>query len=440
VKRTTLAIAVAMCAVLFAADVASAAGFEVAELSGKQLGNAYAGKAASGSDAAIAFFNPAGMTLFDKSMVSVPVHLLISRGSWKDGGSTGSPFLGGPPLNGSDGGDPGGPTFIPCLYFVWVANEDLRVGLSVNSPFGLVTEYDDGWQGRYNALKSSLTTLNINPSVAYRINDTFSAGLGISWMHAEAELTQTVDYGSIAAGAGVPGVLPQGADGFAGIDGDGDAFSWNFGFLLELGPDSRFGLAYRSRIEVDIDGDAKYHVPAAAAPITGAGAFTNTKGHTTLKLPDQVYLSYFTKVAEQWDFMADITWTGWSYFDEIRIKYDNPSQPTTVMPEDWKDAVRYSVGANYRPADDWTLRAGLAYDESPIPSNTRTPRIPTNDRFWFALGVSWQIDEMFSADLAWMHVFIKDGNIDQTAPTGQRLKGHFEGDADIIGLQLNVSF
>ncbi|MEN8148701.1 MAG: outer membrane protein transport protein [Planctomycetota bacterium] len=439
-KRTTLAIAIALCALLFAADTANAAGFEVAELSVRQLGNAYAGKAASGSDAAIAFFNPAGMTLFEKSMVSVPIHLLQTRGSWNDDGSTGSPFLGSPPLSGDDGGDPGGFTVIPCMYFIWALNEDFRVGLSINTPYGLTTEYDDDWQGRYNALKSSLVTFNFNPSVAYRIDEMFSVGAGISWMHAEAELTQTVDYGSIAAGAGVPGVAPQGADGFAGIEGDGDAFSWNIGFLIELSENTRFGLAYRSRIMVNIEGDAEFDVPASAAPITGGGSFVDTKGATRLKLPDQLYLSFFTKVAEDWDVMADITWTGWSYFEEIRITYDNPNQPVTVMPEDWNDVLRYSVGANWRPREDLTVRIGMAYDESPIPSSTRTPRIPTNDRFWFALGVSWQIDEMMSADFAWMHVFIEDGDIDQDVVTGQNLQGKFEGSADVFGLQFNISF
>lgn len=439
-KQTSLAIVIALCAVLFAADVASGAGFEVAELSIRQLGNAYAGKAASGSDAAICFFNPAGMTLFEDSMISVPIHLLISRGSWNDDGSTGSPFLGSPPLDGTDGGDPGGMTVIPNLYFIWAATEDLRFGLAINSPFGLTTDYESEWQGRYNSLKSSLKTININPSIGYRIDKTFSIGGGISWMHAEAELSQTVDYGSIAAGAGVPGVAPQGADGYAGIEGDGNAFAYNLGLLLELSPATRIGVAYRSRTLVEIEGDSTYEVPSQASPIQGGGAFTNTGGQTRLKLPDQLYVSLYTEVSDQWALMADITWTGWSYFDEIRITYDNPNQPTTVMEENWKDVLRYSIGANYKASDDLLFRIGAAFDESPIPDDTRTPRIPTNDRVWFALGVSWQISETVSGDLSWMHIFIKDGEIDQTTPTGQRLVGKFKGSADVIGVQVNVSF
>jgi len=446
VKRTSVTIAVAICVLLIGASVASAAGFEVAELSVRQLGNAYAGKAASGSDAAIAYFNPAGMTLFDKNEFAVPIHLLSTRGSWNDDGSTGvGPPLGDGSLGGGDGGEPGGLTMIPNLYFIWVATEDLRVGLSINAPFGLTTEYDDGWQGRYHAIKSELKTLAVNPSVAYRIDEVFSVGAGVSWMYADAELTQEVDFGTIGfaalgPGAGLLGMVPQGTDGAAGIEGDSSAWGWNLGFLIEFSKFTRVGIAYRSGYLQKIEGDANFHVPDEASILKQSGAFKNTGGTVRLKLPDQFYISLYTEITDEWAFMADITWTGWSVFKELKVTYDNPNQPTTVMTQNWEDVLRYSIGATYKPTDALVLRIGGAYDESPIPDETRTPRIPMNDRWWFALGATWFIDDAWSVDLSWMHVFIKDGKIDDTTETGQRLRGRIEASADVLGLQVNFRF
>ena len=445
-KRTSVTIAVAVCVLLVGADVASAAGFEVAELSVRQLGNAYAGKAASGSDAAIAYFNPAGMTLFEENEIALPLHLLWTQGTWNDDGSTGvGPPLGDGSLRGGDGGEPGGMTFIPNLYFIWVATEDLRVGLSINAPFGLTTEYDDGWQGRYHAIKSHLTTMAVNPSVAYRLDEVFSIGAGFTWMYADAELSQEIDFGTIGfsqlgPGAGKLGMVPQGSDGYGAITGDSHAWGWNVGLLVEFSESTRMGFAYRSGFLQNIEGDSKYRVPSEASVLKQGGAFKNTGGATRLKLPDQFYVSLYTEVTDEWAIMADITWTGWSVFEELRITYDNPNQPTTVLPENWEDVMRYSLGATYTPTDDLVLRIGGAFDESPIPDETRTPRIPTNDRWWFALGASWYIDEAWSVDLSWMHVFIKDGKIDQTTQTGQRLKGKFKGSADVLGLQVNFRF
>jgi len=446
VKRTSVAIAIAFCVMLIGADVASGAGFEVAELSVRQLGNAYAGKAASGSDAAIAYFNPAGMTLFEGNSLSLPIHLLQTRGSWNDNGSTGiGQPLGDGSLGGGDGGDPGGMVVIPNLYFIWSATEDLKVGLSINSPFGMATEYDDGWQGRYVASLTELVTINVNPSVAYRLDEVFSIGAGISWQHAEAELTNEIDFGTIGwaalgPGAGKLGMIPQGTDGRGGVEGESDAIGWNIGLLIEFSKSTRIGLAYRSSILQNLDGDAKFKVPSEASVLKQSGAFKNTGGNVRLKLPDQFYISLYTEITDEWTFLADITWTGWSVFEEIKITYDNPNQPTTVIEENWNDVMRYSIGFNYKPMEDLVLRIGGAFDESPIPDESRSPRIPTNDRWWFALGASYQINEMFSVDLSWMHVFIRDGRIDQTTATGQRLKGSFEGDADVLGLQVNVSF
>jgi long-chain fatty acid transport protein len=422
------------------ADLALGAGFEVAELSGRTLGNAYAGKAASGDDAAIVYWNPAGMTLFKQHHVSIPFHLLVTRGDWDDEGSL---SVTGTTLGGGDGGDPGDSTPIPNIYGIYSFSDDIKFGIAINAPFGLKTEYDDDWQGRYFGTESELKTININPAVAYRLDETFSLGLGVSAQHAEATLKNQVDYGTIVFSQAGPqgGVFPESADGEAELEGDSWAFGINAGMLMEISETTRIGIAWRSRVVHQIkDGDAEFSVPGSASILKQAGLFKDTDADTRIGLPEQAYFSIFHQLNEEWDLLLDVTWTGWSRFNKLNVDFDNPAQPNSVTEYDWSDAMRYAVGATYRPMPELAIRFGGAFDESPIKDENRTPRIPTNDRWWLAIGAAYQVDDMFSVDLAWMHVFIRDGDIDLNSSTGQRLKGEFSGDADVFAIQVNVTF
>jgi long-chain fatty acid transport protein len=247
-----------------------AAGFEVAENSGKLLGHAYAGKAALAEDASTAFYNPAGLTRIKGFQAVFSYHALLPNGEWKDDGSTGA---GGGALGGGDGGDPGELVHLPCMYLVAPVDDNLRFGLSVNAPYGLKTEYNDGWQGRYHALTSELVTININPSVAWRIDEMFSVGFGVNIQRAEATLSSAIDFGAIAVDAlgmktaAMLGLLPETVDGEGEVTGDDWSFGWNIGVLVELDEKTRFGVAYRSPVRHTIEGDADFTVPSAAAPL-----------------------------------------------------------------------------------------------------------------------------------------------------------------------------
>jgi long-chain fatty acid transport protein len=442
VRRYSTIFAVVACLALIGAEAAYGAGFEVQELSTRSLGNANAGKAAAGEDAAIAFFNPAGMTLFKQMTLSVPVQALNTTGEFKNNGSS---YVAGGGIGGGDGGDPGGLSIIPSIYFIAPVMEDLAVGLSINSPFGLKTDYDSGWMGRYHALESDLKTYNVNAAVAYRFDEVFSVGAGVSWQYATATLSNAIDFGTIGfaqlgPGAGKLGLVPQGSDGEVELEGDSYGWGFNVGVLIEFSESTRLGIAYRSSVFHKIEGDTKFRVPSEASVLKGGGAFKNTDGEARLRLPPQAYVSFYTEITDEWAILADVTWTGWSSFEELNIRFDNRAQPTATTVYKWQDVMRYSIGANWKPLEGWTFRIGTAYDESPIPDSTRTPRIPTGDRYWAALGASWQISDMFSVDLSYAHIFIQNGRIDQTTSTGQRLKGTFEGSADILALQVNVAF
>ena len=192
-----------------------------------------------------------------------------------------------------------------------------------------------------------------------------------------------------------------------------------------------------------LQGTADFTAPAG---ITLPAAFTavlaDTDVSAAVDLPATLSLSLTTQVAPKWDLMADVTWTQWSSFKELRIKFDNPLKADSVQPENWDDTYKVSVGFNYRHNAQWTLRGGIAYDQTPIPdAESRTPRIPGNDRKWIAAGFSYAVSPELTADFAVAHLFVSDTSIDATdAAFGHNLSGTYESDINIVSAQVNWQF
>jgi long-chain fatty acid transport protein len=440
----------ACCISFIASGSASGAGFALIEQSVSGLGNAYAGGAASAEDASTIFYNPAGMVLLGKNQLIFGAHVVMPTVEFHNEGST-HVLQGatGIPLSGDNGGDGGVTKVIPNFYYSRKISDRFAVGLGINAPFGLATEYDDYWVGRYHAIESDLLSVNINPSIAYRITNYLSFGVGVSAQYLKAKLTNAIDFGTLdAVGAlGLPphalGLVPQLADGFAEIEGDSWGFGYNAGLMLELGKNTRIGAAYRSRIEHTLKGDADFsHVPAGlhAYPV-----FKDTDAEADITVPDSFSLSAFHQFNPHWMVMADFTWTNWQLFDKLAVDFDNPYQPNSTTTENWQDSYRASLGVTFVPDNNWIFRAGTAYDTSAVADKEhRTPRIPDGDRIWAALGLGYRVSKVVSFDAGYAHLFINDPQIDQD-PTGENairggLKGTFDADIDIISAQLNITF
>jgi long-chain fatty acid transport protein len=411
-------------------------------------GNAYAGAAAHTPDASTVYFNPAGMMMLDQDQVAGALHLILPESSFNNDGSTDG--LGGE-LMGSDD-DGGVNAVVPNLYWVASINDDMKFGLGVNAPFGLETDYDDDWVGRYNGLNSALRTVNVNPSLAYRVNDQLSIGGGLNIMYGDVDLSSMVDYGALCvalapASCAGSGTLPQQADGKAKLSADNSdniSTGWNLGLMFEVSPQTTIGLAYRSEIEMKVKGDANFRVPSQVTFLAGSGLFEDSDIKAKVNLPASFSFSLAHKI-DKFTWLADATWTGWSSFDELRIKYDNPAQPDSVTTEDWNDTMRYSIGLDYQYSDQWTWRTGLAFDESPVPnSEHRTARLPGNDRTWVSLGASYMHSSTLSLDFGYSHLFIKDAKVDNELESGpplnSTLKGEYEGSVDIVSIQMNWKY
>ena len=402
---------------------AQAAGFGLAEQSGSGLGNAFAGAAAIAEDASTIYSNPAGMTYIEGTQAVGILHLIKPSAEFNDAGST-KAFSAPATLvpAGGDGGDAGGLALVPNFYFMTPLTDNVKFGLGVNAPFGLKTEYDKDWIGRFQAVKSELKTVNINPSLAFKVNDQLSLGFGVSAMWAQAELTRS--FNRVLA-----------SESSVKIKGDDWGFGFNLGAIYQATNDTRIGLSYRSKIEQHLDGDARFGAALAA---------NNTDASADLTLPENLSLSVFSRLNDTWDLLADATWTRWSQFKELRVDFDN-TLPDAVTPENWNNTMRYSIATNYHYSDTLKFRAGLAYDEGAAGNQFRTARIPDNDRKWLTLGVGWQATPTTKLDVGYAHIFISDTKIDDdqtSADKGRngRLLGEYDASVDILSMQITHNF
>ncbi len=451
---------------LAGAGQAAAAAFALQENSGSGLGNAYAGGAAAAEDASTVWFNPAGMSHIGSKQVVGAVNGI--KPSIKFGNNASQPAANQP--LGDEGGDAGSWVAVPNLYLVVPLDQQWALGLGVNAPFGMITEYDSGWIGRFQAIKSQVKTYNINPAVSYKIGD-LSLGAGASYQHIQATFTSAVNYsGALLQAAAANGIAPtsptfaaiaQSTPGLASgadINGSDSAWGWNLGALYDISKDVRVGVAYRSAISYTVSGNINFSnpavpstVPPALAPTVNAlatgvntQALYNSGVSAKVKLPQSANLSYFQTLNDQFDVMADLQWTGWSSIQDLTfVRTDGTIVNST--PEHFKDVWRVSVGGNYHLNDNWMFRGGLAYDQTPIQDQYRTPRVPDEDRYWLALGAQYRPDKAWRFDLGGAYIWVSDtsinlnGNPPSTASYGL-INGNYNNSIVIVSGQVTYSW
>jgi len=416
----------AVLGVVAAAEPARAAGFYIKEQSVTGLGRAFAGESAMGEDASTIFFNPAAMTRLQGAEIDVGAHLLIPRAELENRGSTSTTRLpGGPavirPVTGSDGGNPYDPTPVPNAYMAYpLMGRDLWLGLGVSAPFGLANKYDAGWFGRYDSIETDLLTLDIAPSIAYRVNDWISIGGGVDIQYADAKLTNAIFTG------GATDVISK-------VEGDDWTVGYNVGILFEPIPSTRIGVHYRSKIEHTLEGN----ITVTGRP-GGPGA-----GTADLNLPDILAVGFAHDVTPRLTLMAEYNWYGWSNFEEIRVKQANVRDQ--VVEQHYDDTYSIAIGAQYKIDESWTVRSGFQYDQTPTVDNFRSTRTPDGDRYWLSAGASYNISENFAVDVAYTHVFIDKVDINTTqtvtAPVlTTNTRATSEGSVDIVAAALRYKF
>jgi len=418
---------------------ASAAFFALAEQSASGMGTAFAGGAAIAEDASTVWYNPAGMTRLDRPQLVVAGHYIdlniktnvISASSVQ-----------GIPIGGGAGKSPGESAFVPNFYYTHPITKEFSVGAGVNAPFGLATEYDSTWAGRYHAIKSEIKAINYNVSGAYKFNDALSGGVGVDYQHFKAELTQAVDFTTIcnvlgaaaACGGAAPAPGPFNVttnpnDGNAKVTADSNAWGYNLGLLAQLPNDFRVGVAYRSKMKQSLSGNFDITTPAnVPGGVLAATGLVNSGAKADVTLPASISVSAYQQVGPQWAIMADITRTNWSSIPELRIKFDS-GQQDSVVTLNLIDSYRYSVGATYKPNDAWILRGGLAYDQSPVtnPQDT-SPRLPDGDRTWIAIGAGLKASPNLNFDFGYAYIHVQGTQVRKTATGENTFRGNLSVD------------
>jgi len=428
-----------------------AAGFALIEQSVSGMGTAYAGTAASADSVDTLYFNPAGMTRLPGTQAGAAVHLILPQNRFDNDGTSYSPAFGGAPISGGDGGNASSLAAVPHAYLSHQLNDRTWLGLAINVPFGLSTEYDSDWVGRYHAIRSEVKTLNVNPSVAFKASDRISLAFGVSAMYLEGEFSNAIDFGLLnvipVSAGGLGGALgpvgPGQADGKSVIKGDSWGFGYNLGALFELSDATRIGVHYRSEVEQDIDGDVTFKVPHPALGLV----FKDGDVEATVDLPAMASISAFHQLNSEWAIVADYTWTGWSSIPELRFDFVDSTLPDGVTTFDWKDTDRVALGTIYRPTGStWTYRFGAAYDESPIrDAASRSARLPDNDRIWLTVGASFEARRNLQIDIGYAHLFIDDPKIAKTGLekedlTRGALKGSYDSSVDIFAVEARYTF
>jgi long-chain fatty acid transport protein len=458
IKISVLALGIAGA---LASGHAHAAAFQLKENSVKAQGRAMAGAGSALGDASVVVNNPAVMSTFTEKAIQVDVTAIDLSYQFTGGGSAaaGSPLQ--QPLTGGDGGDAGGLAAVPAMAIVLPLSdrfEYLTVGAMVSAPFGLKTEYDRDWVGRYHAVESDLKFIDLTLAASVELSDRFSVGFGAIYEHAEVTLSNAIDLGSglcanpqTTALCFLPNPIqgpfgPQKNDGFVSINGTSNSLGWLVGLNWRPTDSVSLGYSYRSEIDHEISGTADFQIPANVRAVVGPniyrpGNVEGSGGGADLTTPDTHTFSGTWMVNDRFSLMAEAILTGWDSLEEVRIQFENPAQADSAEDYLWEDSWFYSVGGEYRFSDAFTFRAGVARDDSPVSRPYRTPRLPDQDRMWYAIGLTWSASPNLDISANYVKIDIVDTpEVDIVSTSGSRITGDFEGGADLYGISAQYRF
>lgn len=404
---------------------AGAAAFFLPYQGAAAVGNSLAGSAALGEDASTVYFNPAGMSRLQTGQVTIAGHYIDPSFKYSDTGSTGPASFG----TGGNGGDFVPNTALPALFAV-LPMGPWRFGLGISAPFGSKTDYEAGWRGRFQADFTEVKVINVNPSVSYQFADWISAGVGLNYVKADAEIRRSqlldLDPG--------PGVTL--AEGGAKLTGKDSALSFNLGVLMDLTKATRVGISYRSRVDLDLSGRQTLTLP------NGAEIASQTFDiRADLSLPAMTALSVVHDLNDRWALLGDFTYYQWSSLQQLIPRNAATGAASTPLDLNFRDTKRISAAVNYRLNDAWLLRGGLAWDQAPVGSaETRTANQPDSDRTWISAGARWDVSKAHRLDFAYAYVILAAASINHAVANAGTLRGDYDNSAHIFAAQYTFSW
>ncbi|WP_028534260.1 OmpP1/FadL family transporter [Paludibacterium yongneupense] len=436
------------------APAALASGYNFGSQSVSAQGTAHA-NAAEAADASTLYYNPAGMTFLDGDQITVGSTLVIPSSSFTNNGST---TVVGTTTSGGNGGSFAPSAVVaPNLYYSHQIDDKIHVGLGIFVPYGAKLNYGTTWAGRYALESVNLQTINFNPSISYKLDEHHSFGFGVSAQYMKADLTKAVDVksGLILAGSGLASFIT--GDGQVDMSASGWGFGYNLGYMYSLDEHTRFGLSYRSKVIQRLDGNATWdysNVSSSAAVVAGVKAAATHKtsnASLTVETPESASASFYHDLNSKWAVMADVTWTGHSDMNTIDVRFPGTSEGDMTVDQKWKNTFMFALGANYKYNDKLLLRSGVAYEQSPVPSDSlRHPALPDSDRYWLSFGANYKFTRQSSIDVAYSYVFFKNATVnysDNCTPVssnctgnGETTRGSYKTHLQLVGLAYNYRF
>ncbi|KXI22224.1 outer membrane protein transport protein [Photobacterium sanguinicancri] len=414
INRTAIAVTIALTSLQ-----AHSAGFQVSEHSASGLGRAFAGEAAIADNASVIARNPAAMMMFDSAQISAAGSIVDPNIDVKDHAAN------------QTAKDVAPLSFVPAGYYVQPINEKFAFGLALFTNYGVTTEYPTDFASGDLAGKTSLITINLNPSVAYRINDQFSIGGGVSLVYADAELNRHL--GRLA-----PLFSGSPEDKLISMEGDTWDWSWNVGALYEVNEDHRFGVSYRSQVSLEFEGEFTDYEGTIIEPKQKG---STAVGSLPVVLPAIAEFSGYHSLTKEFAVHYSVQWTQWSKFEELKAtndkcNYNGMSGVCFMKDEKYEDNFRWAIGGTYRINPEWTVRTGFAFDEQ---AGKPTLSIPDSDRYWYSAGATWAYSSQLSVDVGVTYIHGTEGTFTEDSSAGE-LTFTSTGGAVVGAAQMNYSF
>ena len=470
---------------------AHAEGYKLFEQSVSSMANAYAGRGAQITDASLVYSNPAAITQLDGAQLSAGVSLIDATTHYRNAQAQSA---NGQSVVGRSNGKNSLNEAIPFLFYSNKVSDSLSWGIGFYVPFGLSSDYDDDFVGRYFADETAIEVISLQPAIGYKLNEQWSVGAGIAINRAEGTLSKFKDHSGLCelgetttnAMFGAPVYNDAYCNSHYEVSGDDVAFSYTLGIHGEPIAGTRIALTYHSAIRFTLKGDSVItNTPITGANVAGnpnflvvaphlpaidlttgklaANSMLTEKSQLNLTTPATAAFSLDQQLNDKLSVQFSAAWTQWSEFESIDIvsndanpsislntqlpqNLNNPGQ-IGYIPEYWHNSWSFALGATYVLQSDVLLKAGVAYDENPIAQSHKTARIPTDDRVWATVGANWQLDTNISLDLAYGYLFTGDVsvnereyNVQDTPLYNSGYQANYSNKAQVLAAGINYRF
>lgn len=485
-RKASLPLAISLALV---SQSAFAEGYKLFEQSVSAAGNAYAGRGAQITDASLVYSNPAALTKLKGAQFSGGANLIYATTRYSDASAQSA---NGMPVTGRDSGKLTLSELVPFAFYSDHVTDNLSWGIGVYAPFGLSSDYNDDWVGRYFGDETSIKVVSMQPTVAYKLSQDWSFGLGVNVNYAEGTLSKFKDHSGLCElGTGINALYQRDVYNAAycnshyEVNGDDVAAGYNVGFHGDLGS-TKLALVYHSEVKYTLKGDSEItNTPITGANVAGnpnfivvgatlpaislatgklaSNSYLSEQSKLDLTTPANMALSIDQELTDVLSVQASVNWTGWSSFESIDIVSDDatPSislstqQPQNLnkagyigyIPEHWQDTWSFAVGTTVKYNEELTLKTGLAYDENPISSSHKTARVPTADRIWWTWGANWALTAEQSIDFAYGYMWMNKVSINEHEynANGDRIyksgvQATYRNKAQVLAVQWNYKF